>query len=169
MYLGEIDRCAGDPVRGAASFELALVTARELGDEIIQGWSLHNLGHVALLSGDLPAAAAQFRESLALRWRLGPGSEVASGLAAMAGVALRSGHGTEAVRLFGAAEAMLESAGFVLPPADEQVRGVDLLAIRVKLDDRVFAAAFAEGHAAKFEDLEAITNSVFQRTSGQHA
>jgi len=167
MYLGEVDRCAGDPARGAQSFEEAVATGRELDDGMILGWSLHNLGHVALQSGALADAAARFRESLERRWRLGPGAEVAAGLAGMAGVALRVGQGTQAVRLFGAAEAMLESTGFVLPPADEQVRSVDLAAIQLQLDDGAFVAAFAEGHAAKFEDLEAMTNAVSHRASGR--
>jgi len=81
MYLGEVDRCAGYPARGAQSFEEALATGRDLDDRMILGWSLHNLGHVALHSGDLAGAAARFRESLLRRWRLGPGAEVAAGLA----------------------------------------------------------------------------------------
>jgi predicted ATPase/DNA-binding CsgD family transcriptional regulator len=165
--LGEIDRCAGDPVRGAPSFQQALAIGRDLADDKLVGWSLHNLGHVALHSGDGAAAAARLRESLVLRWRLGPGSEVAAGLAGMAGVALREGQLTEAVRLLGAVDGMLESTGFVLPPADELVRRADLAAIHSRLDDPAFDAAFAEGHAAKFEDLEAMTNGVSHRASGR--
>jgi hypothetical protein len=60
---------------------------------------------------------------------------------------------------------MLESTGFVLPPADELVRRVDLAAIRHQLGDGAFIAAFAEGHAAKFEDLEAMTNAVSHHAS----
>ena len=164
--LGEIDRCAGDPVRGTPSFEQALAIGRDLVDDKLVGWSLHNLGHVALHSGDVAVAGARFRESLMLRWRLGPGSEVAAGLAGTAGVALCVGMERQAVQLFGAAEAMLESTGFVLLPADERVRRVDLAAIRLQLDDGAFVAAFSEGYAAKFEDLEAMTNSVSYRANG---
>jgi predicted ATPase/DNA-binding CsgD family transcriptional regulator len=167
VRLGEIDRCEGVPARGMPWFEQALATGRELGDDWIVGWSLHNLGHVALHSGDLGAAAGRFRESLLLRWRLGPGAELAAGVAGMAGVALHEGQLTEAVRLLGAVDGMLESTGFVLPPADELVRRADLAAIHSRLDDPAFDAAFAEGHATKFEDLEAMANAVSHRASGR--
>jgi tetratricopeptide (TPR) repeat protein len=162
ITLGEIARCEGDPARGALSFDQALATGRELGEDMIVGTSLHNLGHVALHAGDLGAAAARFRESLLLRLRLGPGYEVASALAGVAGLALHKGQLTEAVRLFGAAAGMLESGGFVLPQADELVRRADLSAIHSRLDDAAFDAAFSEGHAAKFEDLEAMADAVMR-------
>jgi hypothetical protein len=92
---------------------------------MIVGSSLHNLGHVALHSGDLALAAAQFRRSLLIRWRLGPGTEVAAGLAGMASVAFREGQLIDGVRILGAADSMLESTGFMLSQADELVRGAD--------------------------------------------
>ena len=134
---------------------------------MIVGWSLHNLGHVALHAGVLGTAAAKFRESLLFRWRLGPGAEVAASLAGMASVALREGQLIEAVRMLGAADRMLESTGFMLSQADELVRGADLTAIRLQLEDVAFVAAFAEGHAAKFEDLEAMSNAVSQHARGR--
>jgi predicted ATPase/class 3 adenylate cyclase len=163
ITLGEIDRCEGAPASGARSFDQALATGRELGEDIIVGTSLHNLGHVALHAGDLGTAAARFRESLLLRMQVGAGYEVASGLAGVAGLALRKGQLTEAVRLFGAAASMLESGGFVLPQADELVRRADLSAIHSRLDDAAFEAAFHEGQAAKFEDLEAMANAVMRQ------
>jgi predicted ATPase/class 3 adenylate cyclase len=162
ISLGEIDRCEGNPAHGAPSFEQALATGRELGEELIVGWSLHNLGHVALHSGDLASASARFRESLLMRWQLGPGYELASGLAGIAGLALRKGQLTEAVRLFGAAAGMLESGGFVLPQADELVRRADLSAIHSRLDDFAFDAALREGHSVKFENLEAMADAVMR-------
>jgi predicted ATPase/class 3 adenylate cyclase len=160
ISLGEIDRCEGDPARGAPLFEQAMATGREVADDMLVGWSFHNLGHVALYSGDPVTAAAHFRESLLRRWRAGPGVDVAGGLAGMAGVALRGGQLTEAVQLFGAVDGMLESKHMSLPPADELVRRADLAAIRLRMDDAAFDAAFREGRSAKFEDLEAMANLV---------
>jgi hypothetical protein len=167
ISLGEIDRCEGEPARGAPLFEQAMAAGREVADDMLVGWSSHNLGHVALHSGDLAAAAARFRESLLLRWRSGPGVDVAGGLAGMAGVAVRGGQLIEAVRLFGAVDGMLESKHMSLPPADELVRRVDLAAVRLRLDDQVFNSAFREGHAVKFEDLEAMANAVSRHAFGR--
>jgi tetratricopeptide (TPR) repeat protein len=163
VSLGEIDRCEGDPARGAPWFEQAMAAGREIADDMIVGWSSHNLGHVALHSGDLVTAAAHFRESLLRRWRAGPGVDVAGGLAGMAGVAVRAGQLTEAARLLGAVDGMLESKHMALPPADELVRRADLAAVRAQLDGSAFEAAFREGRSAKFEDLEAMVNAVSLR------
>jgi hypothetical protein len=111
-------------------------------------------------SGDLAAAAARFRESLLRRWRSGPGVDVAAGLAGMAGVALRGGQLKEAARLFGAVDGMLDSKHVALPPADEMVRLADVRALHARLDDLSFDAAFFEGRAARFEDLEAMASLV---------
>lgn len=162
--LGEVDRCAGNANLGARWFEQALAIARELADDMLIAWSIHNLGHVALHSGATEAGAL-FRESLLLRWRLGPGADVASGLAGTAGAALLQGELTDGVRLLGAVHKMLESTHTVLPPADEQIRRDDLAAIHVRLDERAFDAAFSEGRAAKFEELEAMANAVSLRGS----
>jgi non-specific serine/threonine protein kinase len=163
ISLGEVDRCEGDPARGAPLFERALATGRVGADDLLIGWSSHNLGHVFMHSGDLPAAAARFRESLLLRWRSGPGADVAVGLAGMAGVAMRGGQLSEAARLFGAVDAMLESRHMTPPPADELVRRADVAATRARLGDEAFETAIREGRTAKFEDLEAMTNAVSPR------
>jgi len=160
ISLGEVDRCEGDRDHARPLFARALAIGRELADDMVVAWSLHNLAHVALLSGDLSVAAASFRESLLLRWRAGPGADVAAGLAGMASVASREGRLTEAVELFGAVDGMLEATRHVLPPADELVRTSELNGIHRKLDDPAFNAAFSQGQAVKFEHLEAMANLV---------
>ena len=127
-----------------------------MADDMIVAWALHNLGHVALQSDDTSMAAGRFRESLLLRWRSGPGTDIAASLAGLAGVALRRGELGEAVQLFGAVDGMLKSRHWVLSPADERVRREDLAAIRLRIDTDAFDAAFGKGTAATFEELQAV-------------
>lgn len=160
ISLGEVDRCEDNPSRGKPLFEQALATGRALADDMIVAWSLHNLGHIAIRAGDRQEAAARFHESLLLRWRLGPGVDVAASLAGVAGVALRDDQLTSSLRLFGAVDHMLESTQNVLPPADELVRRNDLAGIRQRLADDALNATFREGQAARFDDLEEMANAV---------
>jgi tetratricopeptide (TPR) repeat protein len=158
--LGEVERCAGDPAAGAASFDEALRYGRELGDDAVVSWSLHNLGHVALHAGDLWTAANRFRESLALRRRAGPSVNFAAELAGLAAVGVRGGAFAGAARLYGAVAAMLETAHAVLPPADDQVRQADLAAIHVALDPQAEVAAFDAGRAATSAEIDQLAGAI---------
>jgi hypothetical protein len=62
-----------------------------------------------------------------------------------------------AVRLFGAAEAVRESAGIPLPPVQRAAYERDLAAARAQLDGAIFAAAWADGRALTLE--RAITEA----------
>ena len=158
VSLGEIDRCDGDATRGAHAFEEALTIGRDLGDDMIVGWSLHNLGHVAMQTANLEEAFSLFRESLLVRMALGPGADVASGLCGIGGVRMRQGDFRAALHSFGAAEKMLSATNFVLPPADEKVRRADLSTIRSQLGEDAFAAGLGEGAILNFEELETLAN-----------
>jgi predicted ATPase/class 3 adenylate cyclase len=160
ISLGEVDRCAGDPAAGAGSFEQALRYGRELGDGPLIGWSLHNLGHVALHAGDLWTAAARFRESLAARPGAGPSANLAAGLAGLAGVAVRAGQPAEAARLNGAVAAMLDAAHAVLAPADDRVRRADLAAIHVALSPQAAIAAFEAGRASTSAEVDRMAAAI---------
>jgi predicted hydrolase (HD superfamily) len=135
-----------------------LAIGRDLGDDMIVGWSLHNLGHVAMQTGNLEEAYSLFRESLLVRMPLGPGVDVASGMCGIAGVRMREGDLRAALHAFGAAEKMLIATNFVLPPADEIVRRADVGTIRSQLDEDAFAAGLREGETLNFEELDALAN-----------
>jgi len=160
--LGEVDRCEGRAADAAPLFEEALRDGREFDDGPLIAWSQHSLGHVALQAGDLPTAAGRFRESITLRRRAGPHVNLATSLAAFAGLAARDGAVTEAAWLFGAADAMLEAVHSVLPPPDELVRRADLELVRERLDSGAFEAATAEGRKADLEAVDRRTEGLAQ-------
>ena len=167
--LGEIARCAGDPPAGKAPVEEALQYARELGDDALVSWALHNLGHVALHTGDLWTAAARFRESIALRRRGGPTLNYAAGLAGLAAVAVRAGAPIGAARLYGAVASMLDATHAVLAPPDEGVRSAGLAAIHAVLDPQAEAAAFDAGRAATSAEIDSLTAAIATRIAAGDA
>jgi hypothetical protein len=134
---------------------------------MIVSWSLHNLGHVALQTGDLTIAAARFRESLLIRRRGGPSANVAAGIAGLAGLALRGGAPDEAAQLFGAVDAMLESVHGVLPPADELIRQADRAETRDRLQPETFASRFGEGRETSLDELDAMASEIAARVRGK--
>jgi hypothetical protein len=71
----------------------------------------------------------------------------------------------EAVGLLGAVDHMLGSTHNVLRPADERVRRETLATLRLRLDERAVDAAFREGQAATFDELEAMADAVSLRES----
>lgn len=166
--LAEVERAAGEPARARAPSEEVLSYGRLLGSDM-RAWALHNLGHVALAAGDLPTAAARFRESMVLRQPLGASVSAAGTLAGLAGVALRQGDLIAAAWLFGSVDAMLSDTRTVLPPGDEQVRRRDDAALRGRLADADYAAAYDEGNAADSLALEAMTKALMQRVGSPSA
>ncbi len=76
---------------------------------------------------------------------------IAASLSGFAGLALAQGQFIRAVRLFGAAQASLESLAWRLPPADDDAYQRNLASARAQLSGAVFNAAWDEGRALSLE------------------
>ena len=116
---------------------------------------LGHLGELAVSQHEYQDAASLYCESLALRRDLGDRRSIATCIERLAGLAASAaGPSLErAARLFGAAEALRESLGAPLSPAErgEYQRLVDLT--RAGMETAAFAAAWAEGRALSLEDV----------------
>lgn len=145
--LGEAARAHEDYDRAKACYEESLVLYREVGAKLGLAATLHNLGHVALYRGNPREAAALFGEGLVLGQELGRRKLLAECLAGLAGVAARDGQAQRAARLFGAAETLLTAPGGGMDPVDRREHDRNLEIARGGLDERAFAAAWAEGQA----------------------
>jgi predicted ATPase/class 3 adenylate cyclase len=113
---------------------------------------LPNLGWVALLQGDHERAEAVHEECLVLCRDLGDrltASESIEGLACTAGA---KGEAGRASVLFGAAEALRETAGYQLAPRDRSLREPYLTAARSQVDEAAWSEAWEEGRSMQFED-----------------
>jgi predicted ATPase/DNA-binding SARP family transcriptional activator len=81
---------------------------------------------------------------------------VAVCLAGLGGAAARSGRPERAALLFGAADAACRAAGDLLPAADQRAYERDLTALRARLPQPTFAAAWAAGRALRPDQAAAL-------------
>jgi tetratricopeptide (TPR) repeat protein len=118
--LGNLARREGNHVAARAKYEEALALWRETGDKVGIAWGLRNLGALAQAQGDQAWAMALFTESLVIEREKNPGHKpyIALCLEGLAWVAGELGQRKRAVRLFGAAQALRETSGALIPPAD---------------------------------------------------
>jgi hypothetical protein len=123
-----------------------------LGDEVYIAISFHNLGYVAQHQGDSRQAIAHFQESLARNRQLGEDVEgIALCLAGIGAVGQEWHQPAWAVSLFAAATRILDSLGARMVRADRADYEHALAATRAQLDERSWAAAWAEGQTLSLE------------------
>jgi predicted ATPase/DNA-binding SARP family transcriptional activator len=145
--LGEAARLRGDYARAGEHYAEALALSRALGFRWGVGWLTHNLGYVAIRGGDTARGVALFAESLGQFRDLASQDGIASCLAGIAVAAPPE----MAVRLLGAAEALLESMGAVLEPADRAEYARTAADVRARLDAATLASAWQAGRALLLE------------------
>jgi len=80
-------------------------------------------------------------------------------VSALSGVALHTGQAQRAARLLGAAQALLDSIGALLDPADLKEYRLNEQAARAQLGEVAFLAAWAEGRTMTPEQVSAIEDT----------
>jgi predicted ATPase len=151
--LGIVARHQGDYQRAVARYREALALRRQLGDVRAVASTLHDLAYVALRQGEAPRAARLFHISLARYQELRSERGIAECLAGLGGVAGDQGDWWGATRLLGAASALLDRIGARMDMVDQVEYERDLGAARRTLDQRSFAAAWAEGQGLPLEQV----------------
>jgi predicted ATPase/class 3 adenylate cyclase/DNA-binding CsgD family transcriptional regulator len=147
-------------------FEDERSRARAVADELMalglhqpnpgfQTVALRELAHLARLDGELETADDLAHRALVTCADAGLLPDVAQTLVAVAAVAAAAESWVEATRLFGAADALCDQLGFVLPTWDEPVHDAGLDAVEAALDPETFDAAWAEGQALSAEEAVA--------------
>jgi tetratricopeptide (TPR) repeat protein len=147
--LGRVAYALGDDRQAQTYYAESLAAFRELGQRDIAQVYI-DLGQVARTQGDTTQARSYYTQSLALfREFMDKQSfpECIEDIAGLAGAA----QPTAAVRLFGAAEAVRESAGIPLPPVRRAAYERDLAAARAQLDQVAWDTAWSAGRALLLE------------------
>jgi len=154
----------GDYERGAALNEEAAGLYRERGNSGHLQYALDNLAWAALMRGDRRQAEALHRECLALSRQLGDKLVAAEALEGLACSASTTGEPERVARLFGAAEALREEVGYQQEPRERALREPHLAAVRPRLAEARWDAAWAEGRRLRFE--EAIAYALEKAVGG---
>ncbi len=148
-YLGLVALAEGDPARARGLLEEDLAICKEVGEKENASELVCYLGKVAVLQGDDAAAQRLFQEALAPGYR----PFTLFGLEGLADVATRQGKPVWAARLLGAAEAIRETRAIPLPPVWRADYERAVAAARAQLDEKTFAAAWAQGRAMTLEEV----------------
>jgi tetratricopeptide (TPR) repeat protein len=151
--LGLVAYHQDDNDRATVLLQESLTLSGELGDKMNRAAALCNLGFVALQQGDYERAAALHDESLSLYMELGSDPGIYECLVGRARVAAAQQQAEVAAGLLGAAEALREAKGVLLPPSDKEDYDRALADVRALLSERVFAAAWAQGQATSLKDV----------------
>jgi DNA-binding CsgD family transcriptional regulator len=131
--------------RATAAWEKGLELFRADGHSWGVSVCLGYLGLLAVVTGDLARSAALQRQSLDLRWAVGPQEDFAGCLSDAALLAASGGHYQQAARLFGSVTSLRAVAGgnWRLPERTWYERALE--ECRTALGAAVFETAFASG------------------------
>jgi DNA-binding CsgD family transcriptional regulator len=144
FFSGRLAFSQGDVFTARSQLEKSLALYREMGDRQRIAQALCALAKVVAIEGDHSTARALFEESLAIAW-VGHKLNIACGLEGLASVVARQGEPTWAARLWGAAEALRDAIGAPIAPVERTAYEQAVAVARLKLGEKVFAAAWIEG------------------------
>jgi len=152
ISLGTIARYRGEAEAAARLLADSRAMAEQVGFREGIAWSLEQLGLLALTRGD-PAAATLLRTSLEIHHELRDRWRTCSLLDDLAAVALANGQPGQAAMLLGAAEALRQAIGTVVPPCERHLREATLQHARSALTEAEFDAAWQHGMVAQVDDI----------------
>jgi tetratricopeptide (TPR) repeat protein len=150
--LGSVSMKQGYYPEARALLHESFALNRELGNKLATTRVLNSLAELSLHEGDTATARAHLLEGLALVQESGQPERRIQALESLGRVSQAMGDPARAARLLGAAEAMRESTGEVMPPVERADHHRAVAAARAALGDEAFAAAWAEGRAMSMEE-----------------
>jgi predicted ATPase/DNA-binding NarL/FixJ family response regulator len=146
-FLAVAWRDQGDHERAKRLAERGLALSREVGERQAISVALNTLATLAQAERDHEWARELFEEGLTISAELGNESDVVHCLEGLASIAGAEGSFARAVRLWGAAEALLEEieVGVHTYVPDRSLQQSQVAAAHARLDEEAFEAAWAEG------------------------
>jgi non-specific serine/threonine protein kinase len=143
----------GDYTRATTLLEESLALSRERGDTHMIATCLNNVGLMALYQGHAAAALPRLQESLALCQASSYKVGIVANLEGVAGFASVTQQPKWAARLWGTAEALRETMGASMPPAEEARFKRMSATARAQLDEAAWQDTWAEGRTMLLEQV----------------
>jgi predicted ATPase/DNA-binding CsgD family transcriptional regulator len=147
----------GDLEAAGARLEEALDVGRQAGGRVL-GTALQGAGRLASAQGDHERAESLHHEALELLAEAGYKLDAVEALESLAGLAALAESRPEAARLFGAAEALRESIGYVRFLVDREAHEADVAIVREGLTEEEFQRAWEEGRAMSLDEAVAYAS-----------
>ncbi|CAA9389496.1 MAG: hypothetical protein AVDCRST_MAG03-495 [uncultured Rubrobacteraceae bacterium] len=147
----------GDRDRARRLAERSLSLGREIGAREAVSVALPTLATIARADGDYELATELFGEGLLFSAEVGDGTNVSYYMEGLATLAAAEGRPERAVRLWAAAEAILDKIEVIAYPhaTDRSFNDRQLAAARASLDERTWEQAWAEGRSMTMEEAVA--------------
>lgn len=143
--LGYVLALQGNYDEARALQEESMGLHREVGNNAGVAYALAALGNIDLSTGKVADALENYMEAMELRLALGDKEGIADALDGLAAVAAATGQNELAARLLGTASSLRESTGLHIAPTIRNFYERTLNAVREKLGERRFKAAWHEG------------------------
>jgi predicted ATPase/serine/threonine protein kinase/Tfp pilus assembly protein PilF len=147
-FLGDLARTVRDHEHAKPLFEEALALFRELDNKSAMSDALNNLGAAAFSNGDLTAARDSFAEALSVATDLGNKITISNSLDGFGALALEQDDIERAAKLAGAADALRESIGYRIEPAEAGFRNEYVKKLWERIGAESFQKLYDQGKTA---------------------
>jgi tetratricopeptide (TPR) repeat protein len=150
--LGELARWTENYEAAQLYYEECLRIVQITGERMREAYQYENLGILAHYRDQYQLAAEQMRRGLFIFQELGTSYGLATALGTLAGPIARLGDYEKAARLFGAADAEMESLGTNHQPVDQVEIEQFRTSVREALGEEAFQKAWQAGHDLSIDE-----------------
>jgi non-specific serine/threonine protein kinase len=150
-WLGRVSEAQGDLGKARLHLEEACAIDLEFGQKA--GHAAWRLGDVLCMQGDYAAAHALLSESLKTAWELDDKVVAFSSLEFLAWLAHAQEQGERSARLYGAADALRTTFGYMLSPSDQNKHLARTTTVRTALGAAAFTTAWEKGRGMSPEQM----------------
>jgi non-specific serine/threonine protein kinase len=163
-HLGVIAHERGELDRAAEQLQAGLALHAGLENHHDVAWVRNKLAYLALNQGDVAGAGTLYAQSLGVYRDEGALWGVTESLEGVASVMVRAERWDHAAQLYGAAQALRESAGLAESPTEQIDHNQDITSVRARLGEARFAAAQSVGGGMSLDEACELALAVTRPT-----